>query len=401
MPSEESGQLRPDQVALALENLGHLLGDEGTEHGPTGGASSPSRSSRTGSAAMRGRMRVDSAARPPEFLNFARDKAKKKDKGKEHDLRRLIAHGINEPTLRKRIESKAVDQATVDRVKSDFEPHDKLTEEELANLDALVEKAHAMHTSRDDKGAERIYSQVLEKDPVNYECLTNLAKISYTRGDLEKASELFERAIVVRPQHDKTVYHLAIVLYDMQNYDRSKALFEEVVHGYNEETEWEKCDKSTYHNCIAMLGLIHQNVLHDFDKARILYSTVLFARCSSSYLTALLGTGVEVRPGAYFNLRPQGLSLIIACGRLTVVSQCSLLVKTDEREEAAKLHKHICDLDPNHTKKVDDQDGLLLGDQQVHQACPYLDSLFPNTSDLFHDCIPLEVTAMFMRSGRR
>mmetsp|Transcript_32039 Transcript_32039/g.102064 ORF Transcript_32039/g.102064 Transcript_32039/m.102064 type:complete len:383 (-) Transcript_32039:1796-2944(-) len=341
MPSEESGQLRPDQVALALENLGHLLGDEGTDHGPAGGTSSPTRTSRAGSAAIRGRTRVDSSARPPEFINLAREKAKHK-KGKDsNDLRRLIAHGINEPTLRKRIESKAVDQATVDRVRSDFEPHDKLTEEELANLDALVEKAHAMHTSRDDKGAERIYSQVLEKDPVNYECLTNLAKISYSRGDLEKASELFERAIVVRPQHDKTVYHLAIVLYDMRNYERSKALFEEVVHGYNEESEWEKCDKSTYHNCIAMLGLIHQNVLNDFEKARILYSTVLKSD-------------------------PEHI--------LTLDHKCSLLVKTDEREEAAKLHKHICDLDPNHTKK----------------ACPYLDSLFPNTSDLFHDCIPLE-----------
>eukprot|EP00802_Teleaulax_amphioxeia_P011287 Tamp_11319.p1 GENE.Tamp_11319~~Tamp_11319.p1 ORF type:complete len:223 (+),score=53.38 Tamp_11319:669-1337(+) len=161
---------------------------------------------------------------------------------------------------------------------------------------------------------------------------------------LQQAHDLFERAIVVRPQHDKTVYHLAVVLYDMKQQERSKALFEEVVQGYKGENtdihDEEKCDAKTYHNSIAMLGLIHQT-LGDLEKARILYTTVL--KADPKHVLAL-------------------------------DHKCALLAVTLELEEASKLHRKVCQLDPSHAKK----------------ACPYLDSLFPRQSLLFHEANPIE-----------
>ena len=124
---------------------------------------------------------------------------------RESALHSFRDHGINEGALRHRMASKAIDEATIERVRAGFEPHDKLSDKELASLDELVTKAHRLHIDKDDGGAERIYRQVLQSDPVNYDCLSNLAKIAYSRGDLQQAHDLFERAIVVRPQHDKTV----------------------------------------------------------------------------------------------------------------------------------------------------------------------------------------------------
>jgi len=260
------------------------------------------------------------------------------------ELHSFRDHGINEGALRHRMASKAIDEATIKRVRTDFGPHDKLSDKELASLDEQVTRAHKLHVDKDDAGAEGLYRTVLQADPVNYDCLSNLAKINYSRGELQQAHDLFERAIVVRPQHDKTVYHLAVVLYDMKQQERSKSLFEEVVQGYkgeNTDIEFEeRCDARTYHNSIAMLGLIHQNV-GDLEKARILYSTVL--KADAEHI-------------------------------LTLDHKCSLLAVTLELEEASKLHKKVCLLDPSHTKK----------------ACPYLDSLFPRTSTLFHEQNPIE-----------
>lgn len=47
-----------------------------------------------------------------------------------------------------------------------------------------------------------------------------------------------------------------------QEYDRAKILFEQVVQGYKNEGSiiGDSCDEYTYHNSIAMLGLIHQRV---------------------------------------------------------------------------------------------------------------------------------------------
>jgi hypothetical protein len=81
----------------------------------------------------------------------------------------------------------------------------------------------------------------------------------------------------------------------------------------------EKCDKRTYHNAIAMLGLIMQRVHNDIEKASILYSTVLHSD-------------------------PDHV--------LTLDHKCSLLTQQGQRDEAMKLHKRVCSLDPTHTKKV-------------------------------------------------
>ena len=107
-------------------------------------------------------------------------------------------------------------------MKSDFEPHDKLSEQQVANLDELVSKAHKLHLDK-DPGAEKLYQLVLDVDPVHYECLTNLAKIAYSRNDLDRSRNLFERAIVLRPEHEKNIYYLAIVLFDMEIHDRSSS----------------------------------------------------------------------------------------------------------------------------------------------------------------------------------
>mmetsp|Transcript_33986 Transcript_33986/g.70158 ORF Transcript_33986/g.70158 Transcript_33986/m.70158 type:complete len:390 (-) Transcript_33986:155-1324(-) len=338
--TEESEGLQPQEVALALQNVSTLFGGSETPHSPFSPSASyraPIRSNRGG---QRGRARVDSSARPEEFK--VPDRRDKKD---AIDYRNFSVHGISEPVLRQRLESRAVAQETVDRVKSDFAPHDSLTTEQLQSLEERVRKAHQLHMNKDDKGAEAIYQQVLNTDPVHYECLTNLAKIAYSRSDYGRAKELFERAIVVKPEFDKTVYHLALVLFDMKDFERSQNLFNAVVQGFTGETggRAEKCDTHTYHNAVAMLGLIHQQVQNDPDKAKLLYTTVL-------------------------NKNPDHV--------LTLDHMCSLLVLKggkESLEEASKVHKRVCVLDPNHTKKV----------------CPYLDSLFPGRSGLFHAVINL------------
>ncbi|KAJ1483315.1 hypothetical protein T484DRAFT_1800878 [Baffinella frigidus] len=76
-----------------------------------------------------------------------------------------------------------------------------------------------------------------------------------------------------------------------------------------------------YHNAIAMLGLIMQRVHGDLVKAGILYGTVLQSD-------------------------PDHV--------LTLDHKCSLLCVQHHTEEAMLLHKRVCTLDPNHTKKVDD-----------------------------------------------
>lgn len=136
--------------------------------------------------------------------------------------------------------------------------------------------------------------KVLETDPVNFDSLITLGKLKHIKGEYENARDLFDRALVVRPELEKTMYRLGRVLYDMQQFDRSKLLFEQVrpicsasphearayarvvlapwrsfkhcsrcraaqvVQGFQGEIMGDKCDQHTYHNAIAMLGLIHQ-----------------------------------------------------------------------------------------------------------------------------------------------
>mmetsp|Transcript_20403 Transcript_20403/g.51050 ORF Transcript_20403/g.51050 Transcript_20403/m.51050 type:complete len:426 (+) Transcript_20403:22-1299(+) len=292
----------------------------------------------------RGRARVDSQARPAEFFKPNKSFIPQKFLGKSQtDWASMSVHGINEPALRQRLESKCIGQDAVDKVTEEFKVHDKLTADDHEKLHAMVQQAHTLHSNHDDKGAEEIYEKVLEADPLDFECLTNLGKISYSGGDLPRARELFEKAVVVKPEKEKTMYHLAIVLYDQRETDRAKILFEQVVQGYTGPKSGiigESADTNTFHNSIAMLGLIHQSVLQDVDKAEKLYQVVLKQN------------GDHV---------------------LTLDHKCALYALKGEADEAAKLHRKVCGLDPNHTRKV----------------CPYLDSLFPPQQRLMHPVQPL------------
>ena len=70
----------------------------------------------------------------------------------KQEFESFSAHGINQGALRHRIQSKAIDDSTIKRVLTDFGPHDKLSDKQLASLDELVTKAHKLHVHRDDQG---------------------------------------------------------------------------------------------------------------------------------------------------------------------------------------------------------------------------------------------------------
>eukprot|EP00293_Proteomonas_sulcata_P017724 CAMPEP_0184299690 /NCGR_PEP_ID=MMETSP1049-20130417/10251_1 /TAXON_ID=77928 /ORGANISM="Proteomonas sulcata, Strain CCMP704" /LENGTH=139 /DNA_ID=CAMNT_0026610195 /DNA_START=59 /DNA_END=478 /DNA_ORIENTATION=+ len=90
-----------------------------------------------------------------------------------------------------------------------------------------------------------------------------------------------------------------------------------------------------------MLGLIHQTVHQDHKKANTLYDAVL-------------------------KWNPDHV--------LTLDHKCAILAQTPaDRAEASRMHKRVCILDPNHTKKV----------------CPYLDALFPRMSGPFHEKVTI------------
>ena len=184
------------------DNSGHHHGDT-TPKGRAGSRFLSAESTQSARGFLSGRARVDSTARPMQFMQLdERDKGgSKKAMVRKRPFASFSEHGISEDKLRKRMESKIIESHTVERVRGDFTPHDRLSNQELSALDELVTRAHRLHVERDDAGAERIYTQVLEADPVNYDCLSNMAKIAYARGDLKRAHDLFERAIVVRPQH--------------------------------------------------------------------------------------------------------------------------------------------------------------------------------------------------------
>jgi tetratricopeptide (TPR) repeat protein len=250
----------------------------------------------------------------------------------------MSVHGINEPALRQRLESKCIGQDAVDKVTEEFKVHDKLTKDDHEELARMVQEAHLKHSNHDDMGAAEMYNKVLEVDPLDFECLNNLGKISYSGGDLQRARELFEKAVVLKPEREKTMYHLAVVLYEQHETDRARILLEQVVQGYNGPKSGiigESADTNTFHNSIAMLGLIHQSILNDTDRAEKLYQVVLKQN------------GDHV---------------------LTLDHMCALHAITGRADEAAKLHRRVCNLDPNHTRK----------------SCPYLDSLFPAEQALMH-----------------
>ena len=70
-------------------------------------------------------------------------------------------HGVHEAVLRERFESKVVDAPTMNRVLSEFQLHDKLTQEELSKLHALTDQAHQLRKDRDDSAAENLFEKVI------------------------------------------------------------------------------------------------------------------------------------------------------------------------------------------------------------------------------------------------
>mmetsp|Transcript_10247 Transcript_10247/g.26538 ORF Transcript_10247/g.26538 Transcript_10247/m.26538 type:complete len:423 (-) Transcript_10247:32-1300(-) len=361
--------LSEDEISAALDHVDNLFGGGGAPPPKPGGAAAAGQKPAAGwpggggpvvassatrvfahnnpGATMgekRGRARVDSQARPAEFFKPTKGFVPQKFSGKSQtDWASMSVHGINEPALRQRLESKCIGQDAVDKVTEEFKVHDKLTKDDHEKLHNMVQQAHVLHSNHDDKAAEELYSQVLEADPLDFECLTNLGKISYTGGDLQRARELFEKAVVVKPEREKTMYHLAIVLYEQKEMDRAKILLEQVVQGYTGPKSGiigESADTNTFHNSIAMLGLIHQSVLDDPDKAEKLYQVVL--KQNADHV-------------------------------LTLDHKCALHALKGNADEAAKLHRRVCNLDPNHTRK----------------ACPYLDSLFPEKQALMHPVQPI------------
>jgi hypothetical protein len=108
---------------------------------------------------INGRTRVDSSARPPEFMRNAsiRRDLNRQDRVNYHEF---SLHGVHEPVLRQRLESKAIDVSTLNRVLSEFELHDKLSQQDLSKLHTLTDQAHQLHKDNDTGAAERLFEQV-------------------------------------------------------------------------------------------------------------------------------------------------------------------------------------------------------------------------------------------------
>ena len=103
-----------------------------------------------------GRNRVDSQARPPEF---ARNVVKEAHRAVNYQ--EFSVHGIDEPVLRHRYETKVVDVQTMNRVLNELQQHDKLPAEELEKLRGLADKALQLHKVKDDSAAEKLFHEVM------------------------------------------------------------------------------------------------------------------------------------------------------------------------------------------------------------------------------------------------
>mmetsp|Transcript_13360 Transcript_13360/g.30759 ORF Transcript_13360/g.30759 Transcript_13360/m.30759 type:complete len:485 (-) Transcript_13360:114-1568(-) len=345
-----------EEVKTALDNIDQIFPQNLHLNETKGSAGSQRTSEKLDSLDFSSRLlkdrrgRVDSTARPQEFFR-GKDAARRngvadgqggvQSKTVSVNFEKFKKHHINSLALRERLDSGAIDVSTVDRVQREFARHDKLSQAELSSLHELVDRAQDFHRNNDLKEAQKLYMKVLLTDPLDWDSLCNLAKISFGLGEYDKAKELFERALVIRPERDKTMYYLGQVLVrihskggDKNQLQRAMVLFEQVVNGYKGVINCDTCDQSTYHNAMAMLGLVHQES-GELDKAEELYQLVL----------------KEV---------PNHV--------LTLDHRCALKSLQGLKDEAAKDHLHVIELDPGHTKRV----------------CPYLDSLFPKDSEILH-----------------
>jgi len=344
-PAHRPDALSEEEVNLALQNVSQLFA---SNESPTAARNSANSHHPMDSITKIRRNRVDSSARPPDFYKPKKGKGSLAmggvavgGKKKPIDFDDLRNHGIKCPELRERLQSKAIDYQAVDKVLEEFSKHDKLSVEQFETLAEMVEKAHQLHRENNLLEAEKLYTEVLKSDPLDWDCLCNLAKICFGMGNYVKAKDLFERAIVVRPEREKTMYYLAQVLYNLKEHDQSKLLFEQVVQGYKGEITGESCDQGTYHNSVAMLGLIHQEVMGKLDVAESMYAVVL-------------------------NEDPSHV--------LALDHRCALRQLQGRKTEAAREHVQVLELDPTHAKKL----------------CPYLDSLFPQDSECLHPMKPIE-----------
>ena len=106
-------------------------------------------------SATNGRNRVDSQARPQEFVQHLRNR----DDRNKFKFRDFGFYGVKEPILRQRVESKAIDENVLNRAVEDFRRHDKLSVEDLSKLHDLADQAFKLHKDHDDVNAEHIFEE--------------------------------------------------------------------------------------------------------------------------------------------------------------------------------------------------------------------------------------------------
>lgn len=146
--------LTSDEINAALEKVSVIFPSAPASTALEGKASGADQDARR-NVPRSGRARVDSTARPPEFARNIKEPQPKTPV----NYHEFSVHGVHEPVLRQRLESKAIDVETLNRVQIEFKTHDKLSQEELSKLSVLAEQAHQLHRERDINGAEKLYEQ--------------------------------------------------------------------------------------------------------------------------------------------------------------------------------------------------------------------------------------------------
>ena len=104
-----------------------------------------------------GRNRVDSQARPAEFL---RNIKKDREDLERINIHEFGLHGVHEPVLRQRMESKAIDPKVLDRVLGEFQLHAKLSEQDLSMVHDMADQAYQLRKDNDDVQAEKLFEEV-------------------------------------------------------------------------------------------------------------------------------------------------------------------------------------------------------------------------------------------------
>ena len=287
---------------------------------------------------FKGRQRLDSSARPQEFT-VAKGNHKMCVFNQEHfDDVSLHAHSINSAALKERLNTTVLEWGTLERLQNDFLMHDKLSSNELLTLQEKVDRAQFLHRNSKYAEAVSIYEEVLEHDPLNWECLSNLAKIHFADGKYAKSEALFERAVVCRPERDKTVYYLGHVLVKLNKLERAEAIFRQV--SEKGKLPGSEVTADTYFDALSMRGLCLQYMEKQCEAQKI-YDEVLAHQPN------------HVK------------TLCHICALKSTQGLC----------EAAHDHAKLVALDPAHSRR----------------ECPYLDSLFPKNSGILHELEDISV----------